>query len=113
MSGIISESKLFSNSSQRKFTDPNVCIGERDSLSQPVDHSAGELFAFEPQPDLQSKFTADHKPKSRLRCSATPPLPWFFHFHDVGDDGGQHRARDQLLGAVPKIPVAGARRVCG
>ena len=33
------------------------------------------------------------------------------HHLRAGDDGRQHRARDQLLDGVPEIPFAGARRL--
>src|SRR5206468_9816935 len=50
---------------------------------------------------------------ARLRRAPAPRLPRLPAGQRRGDDGGQPRARDQLLGPAPEVPLTRARRFRG
>ena len=50
-------------------------------------------------------------PTRKFAALHTPAYRTLFRLQPVVDDGGQHRARHQLLGDVPGVSLAGARRL--
>src|SRR6266446_10311402 len=50
---------------------------------------------------------------ARVCRPVSPKLPLLIHWDDPRDDGGQHRARRELLVIVSKVPLADAGRIRG
>ena len=79
-------------------------------LSNPSFIDRGRSFGFHQGHDTSPQFSC-YESESRLRRAQASRLPRVFRNDHARDDGGQHRACDHLLGAVPKISVAHARRL--
>ena len=88
-----------------------VCVALQDSLLSPIDPTnSGEHIGNSEYP---FKRRGSIERESRFRRAASQRFSRLLCRDHAGDDGGQHRARHQLLAALPKIPFAGARRLRG
>ena len=86
----------------------SICVARGDWLLSAINHkNFGANIGLE-QYCLNYKSQED-----RLRRAASQRLSRLFFCHHARHDGGQYRARDQLLTALRKIQIAGTGRIRG